>query len=650
MKILSRINSPSDLKSLGKNELVQLATEIREYLVDSVSKTGGHLGPNLGVVELTLALHRVFDSPKDSIIFDTGHQSYVHKLVTGRRDLSSLRKKDGIAGYPQRSESEHDIVESSHASSSLSWADGISKSYRITGQEDRHVVAVIGDGALTGGMAWEALNNISDDNDRKLTIVVNDNGRSYAPTIGGLARHLNNVRTNSTYRNLYRASKQLFYRFGLPGRLIYNAARGAGKGLITTFAPVGLFPNLDIKYIGPIDGHDLEALEVALQQAKNYSGPTMVHAITEKGRGYKPAETNVADQFHAVGQINPETGESLEDSSSASWTSVFGDELCKLSQGNDRVVAITGAMLQPVGLKAFAEKFPTRVFDVGIAEQHAVTSAAGLAFGGLHPVVAVYATFMNRAFDQVLMDVALHNAPVTFVLDRAGVTGPDGASHHGMWDLSIFQVVPGIRIAAPRDANTLREELGEAIAHENGPTMIRFSKGSVGAPIQSLDRTNDGVDTLKRSASKDVLIVSIGAMAETALEVANHLAAQGIGATVVDPRWVIPVPESLIEMSREHRLVVTIEDGIRVGGIGTRIRQTLREAQVDTALSEIGLPSEFLEHASRSQILERVGLTAQDISRDVIAQVLGARVPHARALVGEETLTFERESLRKDAE
>lgn len=649
MKILDRINSPGDLKSLSRAELSNLATEIREFLVQSVSKTGGHLGPNLGVVELTLAIHRIFDSPKDSIIFDTGHQSYVHKLVTGRKDFSTLRQRNGLAGYPQRSESIHDIVESSHASSSLSWADGISKSFRITQQNDRHVVAVIGDGALTGGMAWEALNNISDDNDRKLTIIVNDNGRSYAPTIGGLARHLNNIRTNSTYRNLYRASKKFFYRFGIVGRLIYNAARGAGKGLITTFAPVGLFPNLDIKYIGPIDGHDLEALEVALQQAKNYSGPTMVHVITEKGRGYHPAVSNIADQFHAVGQINPETGEPIETVASPSWTAVFGDEITKLAKSDKSVVAITGAMLQPVGLKKFAEQFPERVFDVGIAEQHAVTSAAGLAFGGLHPVVAVYATFMNRAFDQVLMDVALHKAGVTFVLDRAGVTGPDGASHHGMWDLSIFQVVPGIKIAAPRDEATLREELSEAVATKHAPTIVRFSKGNVGQPVRALRRTHDGVDVLFESASKDVLLVPIGAMAETALEVSKLLSAQGIGATVVDPRWVIPVPDSLVELARNHRLVVTIEDGIRVGGVGTRIRQSLREAQVDTALSEIGLPAEFLEHASRSEILERVGLTAQDISRDVIAQVLGARVPHARALAGDEAFNLASESLDRDA-
>lgn len=632
MSVLERINGPRDLDSLSAAELSQLCREIRAYLVSAVAKTGGHLGPNLGVVETTVAIHRVFDSPKDSVVFDTGHQSYIHKMLTGRRDLSSLRQKDGLAGYPQRSESEHDIVESSHASSSLSWADGIAKAYKLTGQDDRYVVAVVGDGALTGGMAWEALNNISDDNDRKLVIVVNDNGRSYAPTIGGLARYLNDVRTDKNYRRLYKLSKKLFYKFGLVGRLVYSAARGAGKGLLSTFAPQGMFPNLDIKYIGPVDGHDLAAMEQALRQAKKYGSPVIVHAITQKGKGFDPATLHEDDQFHAVGKIDPSTGESLEDSSAETWTGAFGDEILKIAEKRKDIIGITGAMLIPVGLDKFAKKYPERVFDVGIAEQHAVTSAAGMAFGGLHPVVAVYATFMNRAFDQVLMDVALHKAGVTFVLDRAGVTGPDGASHHGMWDLSVLQVVPGIRIAAPRDADTLRDELNEAVAVSDAPTVLRFSKGTVGQSIRAIKRTDDGVDVLLQSASKDVLLVCVGAMASVGLQVAELLAAQGIGATVIDPRWVVPVAKSVVQMASEHRLVVTIEDGIKVGGIGTRVRQDMRAAQVDTALNEVGLPDEFLEHASRAQIMERVGLTAQAIARDIVAQVVGSRVPHARPI------------------
>jgi 1-deoxy-D-xylulose-5-phosphate synthase len=632
MPLLESIKSPDDLKNLSLSQMKELAQEIRDYLIETIASTGGHLGPNLGVVELTLAIHRVFDSPRDSVIFDTGHQSYVHKLVTGRSDLSNIRTKGGVAGYPQRSESVHDVVESSHASSSLSWADGIARAYRITGQSDRAVVAVIGDGALTGGMAWEALNNISDDNDRNLVIVVNDNGRSYAPTIGGLSRYLNDFRTDSLYKRLYRGSKRFFSWFGPLGRIAYSTLRGAGKGLLGTYSPKGMFPNLDLKYIGPIDGHDQEAMEQALRQAKQYGAPVIVHAITQKGRGFPLAEDDVDDQFHAVGHIDPKTGKSLESSAGQSWTSVFSEEILKIGRQNERVVGITGAMLIPVGLHKFAAEFPGRVFDVGIAEQHAVASSAGLAFGGLHPVVAIYSTFANRAFDQILMDVALHNAGVTFVLDRAGVTGPDGASHHGMWDLALLQIVPGIEIAAPRDAIRLREELAEAVAVEDSPTVVRFPKGVAPVEIKELRRLHDGVDVLVEAAAKDVLLVSVGAMAPVAIKVAELLAAHGIGATVIDPRWVVPVRRSVLDLAKDHRLVVTLEDGVRVGGIGTRIRQDLRAAQIDTALNELGLPDEFLEHASRNEILDRVGLKAQDIAQEIVAQVLGSRVPHAKQI------------------
>ena len=636
MSLLEGIRSPRDLDALNREQLAALAEEIRVFLIASVSKTGGHLGPNLGVVELTMAIHRVFDSPRDAIVFDTGHQSYVHKLLTGRHDFSRLRMKGGLAGYPQRSESVHDIVESSHASSSLSWADGIAHAYAMTGQNDRYVVAVVGDGALTGGMTWEALNNISDDNNRRLVIVVNDNGRSYAPTIGGMARFLNTVRTRRGYRRLYRSSERLFARFGAPGRAIYRGTRGAMHGFLARFSNnEALYSNLDIKYIGPIPGHDLPALEAALAQAKNYEAPVIVHVITEKGHGFEPAVADVADQFHAVGQIDPETGEAIEHASRPSWTSVFADEIVELADRDPRIVGITAAMLRPTGLHRFAEKYPARVFDVGIAEQHAVTSAAGLAFGGLHPVVALYATFVNRAFDQVLMDVALHKAGVTFVLDRAGVTGPDGPSHHGMWDLAILQAVPHIRIAAPRDASRLREELAEAVAVDDAPTVLRFSKGTVGNEFAATRRTADGVDVLREAPHRDVLIVTVGPMATLGLQVAERLAAQGIGATVIDPRWVIPVPASVIELAAQHRLVVTIEDGIRVGGIGTRIRQELRAAGVDTALEELGLPDEFLPHGTRDEILADVGLTDQQIARDIVAQVLGTRIPVARPLPDE---------------
>ncbi len=636
MTILDRINNPRDLDGLSLGELEQLAGEIREFLVEEVARSGGHLGPNLGVVELTMAIHRAFESPEDPIVWDTGHQSYVHKLLTGRKDFSTLRQLGGLAGYPQRSESEHDIVESSHASSSLSWADGISRGFAVNGHSDRFVVAVVGDGALTGGMTWEALNNISDDNNRNLIIVVNDNGRSYAPTIGGMARFLGTVRTQSSYRALRGGSEKFFHLFGPAGKAVYRGIRGGVRGFVARFANnKALYSNLDIKYVGPIDGHNLADLERAFQQAKAYRQPVIVHVITEKGRGYAPALNDEADQFHAVGQIDPTTGESVSSSGSKGWTDVFSEAMVNEATKNEKVVGITAAMLRPTGLYEMAKKFPKRVLDVGIAEQHAVTSAAGLAYGGLHPVVAIYATFINRAFDQVMMDVALHKAGVTFVLDRAGVTGPDGASHHGMWDLSILQVVPGIKIAAPRDEARLREELSEAIAVDDAPTVIRFPRGSVSADLPAVRRTADGVDVLKEAAHKDVLIVAVGPMAHLAMDVSNRLADQGIGASVVDPRWVVPVAQSIVDMARDHRIVVSIEDGTRVGGIGTRIRQELRRAGVDTAVDEIGLPDEFLDHGSRSEILEQVGLTAQNIARNLVAQVLGKKVPVARPLPGE---------------
>lgn len=646
MAILETVHGPRDLDKLTNDQLIELAGEIREFLVREVARSGGHLGPNLGVVEMTIAIHRVFDSPNDSIVFDTGHQSYVHKLLTGRQDFSKLREKGGLAGYPQRSESIHDIVESSHASSSLSWADGISRAYAMSGQADRHVVAVVGDGALTGGMTWEALNNISHDNARNLVIIVNDNGRSYAPTIGGMARFLDSVRTRKGYRNLHFTSSRLFAKMGPYARAFYRGVRGGVHGFLSRFTNnQDLYANLDIKYLGPVNGHDVKAMESVLRQAKNYGAPVIVHAITEKGKGYEPARRDLDDQFHAVGKIDPATGKSLGNSTSVGWTDVFGDELVAQAERNDKVVAITAAMLRPTGLHKMLERFPERTIDVGIAEQHAVASAAGLAFGGMHPVVAIYATFVNRAFDQVLMDVALHKAGVTFVLDRSGVTGPDGPSHHGVWDLAILQVVPHIRLAAPRDATRLREEFAESLDVNDAPTVIRFPRGSVGADIDAVRRTSDGVDVLVEAAHKDVLIVAIGAFAGLGLEVAARLAQQGIGATVIDPRWVVPVPASVIEMARDHRLVITLEDGVRVGGIGTRIRQDLRNAGVDTAVDELGLPDEFLDHASREEILAEAGLTAQDIARDVVAQVLGSKIPVARPLPEESHIS---DSLRAE--
>ncbi len=645
--ILETIRNPQDLSKLSQAQLDQLAAEVREFLIGNVSQTGGHLGPNLGVVELTIAVHRIFDSPRDSIVFDTGHQSYVHKLLTGRQDFSTLRQQGGLSGYPDRAESEHDIVESSHASSSLSWADGISRARQLTGDGDRYVIAVVGDGALTGGMAWEAINNIAADKKRRVVIVVNDNGRSYAPTVGGVADYLaslrptiDSLRAAPAYEGALDWWKKRLQSGGPAGQFTYKSLHAMKKGIKDWWAPQGMFEDLGMKYIGPVDGHNLQAMENALATAKNYAGPVIVHAMTEKGHGYAPARAHEADQFHAVGIIDPETGEPTEAGGAKSWTSVFADEIADIADERKDIVGITGAMLIPVGLHKFAARHPERVFDVGIAEQHALTSAAGMAFGGLHPVVAVYATFLNRAFDQLLMDVALHKAGVTVVLDRAGVTGPDGASHHGMWDMAMVQIVPGLHLAAPRDASRLREELREAVAVEDAPTVIRYSKGTVGAEVEALERLNDGVDVLARrpagSSDNDVLIVSVGAMSELALDVSNRLGAQGISSTVVDPRWVLPVPNSVIALASHHRLVICIEDGVRAGGVGSRIRQEMRAAGVDTALNEVGLPVEFLDHGSRSQVLERVGLTAQQITHDVVAQVLGTKVPFARPLPGQQ--------------
>ncbi|WP_159706728.1 1-deoxy-D-xylulose-5-phosphate synthase [Arthrobacter sp. 18067] len=647
MGLLETVKDPQDLAKLSGTELEQLAGEIREFLITNVAATGGHLGPNLGVVELTLAVHRIFESPRDSIVFDTGHQSYVHKLLTGRQDFSTLRQQGGLSGYPDRAESEHDIVESSHASSSLSWADGISRARQLTGEGDRFVVAVVGDGALTGGMTWEAINNIAADKRRRVVIVVNDNGRSYAPTVGGFADYLaslrptiDSLRTTPAYERMLDWWKKKLQNGGPAGQFTYKSLHAMKKGIKDWWAPQGMFEDLGMKYIGPVDGHSLQAMENALNTAKAYGGPVIVHAMTEKGHGYAPALANEADQFHAVGIIDPETGESTEMPGARSWTSVFAEEIADIADERQDIVGITGAMLIPVGLHKFAERHPERVIDVGIAEQHALTSAAGMAFGGLHPVVAVYATFLNRAFDQLLMDVALHKAGVTIVLDRAGVTGPDGPSHHGMWDMAMVQIVPGLHLAAPRDATRLREELREAVAVDDAPTVVRFSKGSVGSEVEAIERLHDGVDILARrpegSTENDVLIVSVGAMSELALDVAGRLGAQGISSTVVDPRWVLPVRKSIIALAARHRLVICIEDGVRAGGVGSRIRQEMRAAGVDTALNEVGLPVEFLVHGSRSQVLERVGLTAQKIAHDVVAQVLGTKVPFARPLPGQE--------------
>ena len=620
MSLLERISSPRDLRDLSEDELTTLASEIRDLLIRTVATNTGHLGPNLGVVELTLAIHRVFDSPNDRVVFDTGHQAYVHKLVTGRvAEFGTLRREGGISGYPSQAESDHDIVENSHASTALSYADGIAKAYAIRG-EDRHVVAVIGDGALTGGMAWEALNNIAIARDSRLVMVVNDNGRSYTPTIGGLANALTGLRTNPRYEQVLEAVKKRVNAVPAVGPAAYDALHAVKKGLKDAIAPQGLFEDLGLKYVGPVDGHDRAAMEHALQQAKKFGGPVIVHALTRKGFGYDPAERHEADQFHAPGPFDVQTG--AEKPKGLIWTDHFADHIVQIGARRPDVVAITAAMMHPVGLDKFQTQFPDRTFDVGIAEQHAATSAAGLAIGGLHPVVAVYATFLNRAFDQVLMDVALHKCGVTFVLDRSGVTGDDGASHNGMWDMSILQVVPGLRLAAPRDVTRMRDLLDEAVEVADAPTVVRFPKGPPPADIDPIDRIG-GVDVLVRDGRRDVLVVSVGSMAGIGVGVAERLAAQGIGVTVVDPRWVKPVDPALVQLAADHRLVVTIEDNGVVGGVGSVLLQTLSAAGVDTPVRLHGIPQEFLDHAKRAVILDRVGLSAQTIALDIVHEMSG---------------------------
>ncbi|MEY9872723.1 1-deoxy-D-xylulose-5-phosphate synthase [Streptacidiphilus sp. MAP12-33] len=630
MALLTRIRGPRDLDRLSPGQLAVLAEEIRGFLVEEVSKTGGHLGPNLGVVELTIALHRVFESPKDRILFDTGHQSYVHKILTGRQDFSRLRIKGGLSGYPSRAESEHDVIENSHASTVLGYADGLAKANERLGHTDRTVVAVIGDGALTGGMAWEALNNIAE-SDRPVIIVVNDNERSYSPTIGGLANHLATLRTTQGYERFLSWGKDALQRTPVVGQSLFETLHGAKKGLKDFIAPQGMFEDLGLKYVGPIDGHDVSALESALKRAKGFGGPVIVHCLTQKGRGYRAAEQNEEDRFHAVPVIHPDTGLPVK-TAGQDWTSVFGEEMVAIGRERTDVVGITAAMLHPVGLAPFAKEFPDRIYDVGIAEQHAAVSAAGLATGGLHPVVAVYATFLNRAFDQVLMDVALHRCGVTFVLDRAGVTGTDGASHNGMWDMSILQVVPGLRLASPRDADQLRAQLREAVAVEDAPTVVRYSKGSVGPAIPAVGRVG-GMDVLRDGgADADVLIVSVGAMAQTCLDAAEKLAAQGIAATVVDPRWVKPVDPELAPLAARHRAVITVEDNGRVGGVGATIAQALRDAGVDVPLRDLGIPQEFLDHASRDEILGEIGLTPDGVAQKAAALVAKVSLDPATVL------------------
>jgi len=635
VRYLDGIRDPRDVRALPAEKLPALAREIRAFLVEKVSATGGHLGPNLGVVELTIALHRVFKSPEDAIIWDTGHQSYVHKMLTGRTSaFDTLRQEGGISGYPSRSESAHDIVENSHASTALSYADGLAKAWQQRGLlGDQHVVAVIGDGALTGGMAWEALNNIAT-GERPVVIVVNDNARSYSPTIGGLAHHLHTLRTAPSYEKVMGWGKRVLLRTPVIGAPVFDALHGMKKGVKDVVAPQGMFEDLGLKYVGPVDGHDEAELEFALTRARDFEAPVIVHVITHKGHGYAPAEADEADRFHGVGVIDPETGLPVS-AAGRSWTKAFSDELVSIGRARPDVVAITAAMLGPTGLDAFAQEFPNRIYDVGIAEQHAATSAAGLAYGGMHPVVALYATFLNRAFDQVVMDIALHRAGVTFVLDRAGVTGDDGASHNGIWDMSMLQIVPGLQIAAPRDESTLKLALREAVDIADAPTVVRFSKGAVPADIPAQGRV-DGVDIIARYGDTEVCIVAVGSFVQLGVEVAEGLHAQGIGVEVLDPRWVKPVPMYVVDQAAKARIVVVIEDGIRVGGVGAAVSQALRDRNVDVPVRNFGTPLLFLDHAKRASILSELGLTGQAITRSITEWIANSQSTNSHVSVKQE--------------
>nr|WP_315200451.1 1-deoxy-D-xylulose-5-phosphate synthase [Actinomyces oris] len=660
--LLPCVRKPADLDQLTSEQLVMLASEIRQYLVASVARTGGHLGPNLGVVELTIALHRTFRSPRDTIVFDTGHQAYVHKLLTGRQDFTHLRERGGLSGYPSRAESVHDVVENSHASTSLSWADGIARANHLQGHDERHVVAVIGDGAMTGGMAWEALDNIADSSDRHLVIVVNDNGRSYAPTIGGLAHHLDALRTNPGYERVLSGIKRTLLSQGVPGRAAFDALHGLKQGLKDVLVPSAFFEDLGIKYTGPVDGHDITAVEFALTRAREYAEPVIVHVITEKGRGYTPAEEHVPDRFHAVGKIHPETGLPVV-AERFGWTAVFAEEILSLARGDKRIVGVTAAMQAPVGLQPLADAMPTRVVDVGIAEQHALTFSAGLAFAGMHPVVALYATFLNRAFDQVLMDVALHRAGVTIVLDRAGITGTDGASHNGMWDMALLAHVPGLRLAAPRDEATLRESLRTAVSIDNAPTVVRYPKGALPEPLTALRRLGSGeedpgrgeepahedarpapcafdvvdvlLESLRPTGAARILLVGVGAMAAEAYEAGRLLQQEGRAVTVVHPHWVIPTPAPLVAAAADVDVVVVVEDGLVDGGIGSQLRDAVEEYQAarsgtggSPVFRRIGIPRQFVDTATRAQLMEDFGMRAVDIAqaaRRAADGVAGAR-------------------------
>ncbi len=602
---LEHIDGPADLRRLDYDELDELATEIRSLVVEAVTANGGHLGSNLGVVELTLALHRVFESPRDLILWDTGHQAYVHKIVTGRREgFARLRQEGGLSGYPSSAESEHDVIENSHASTVLSYAYGLATARELNPSEDgetRRIVAVIGDGSMTGGMAFEGLNNLGHSG-RDVTIVLNDNGRSYAPTVSKLGESLVQIRSNPIYMRRQRKLEQIAQ--GLP-KVGGVAERGisATKAAIRQFwEPPAFFEDLGVRYLGPFDGHDIEAVEKALRNAAQFEGPSLVHVLTRKGKGYAPAENDTIKLMHDTGSIK-----------AGSYTAAFMETLCKLGEQHPNLVAVTAAMPDSTGVLAFSDRFPDRCFDVGIAEQHAVTSAAGMALGGLIPVVALYSTFLTRAIDQVNLDVGLLGQHVVFCLDRAGVTGDDGPSHHGVLDMVLCTKVPGMTVMAPSSYQELQVMMADAVELCDGPVSIRWPKTA--AVMAEEHEVGSGLAARKaRAGSGDrVCIIGVGKMLAPALEAAEMLLDDGIDATVWDPRIVKPLDSEMLQDAARHDLIVTIEDGFKEGGAGTGIEMALEDMESSSRVEVMGVPIEYIQHAAPDVILERMGLDARGI-------------------------------------
>ena len=614
--ILDRIRQPSDLRGLSNAELRDLAQEIRQFLVGTVSRTGGHLGPNLGVVELTLALHRAFDSPRDRILWDTGHQAYVHKLLTRPRDgFARLRKLGGMSGYPNRSESPHDFIENSHASTGLSYAAGMAEGLRD--DQAGEIVVVVGDGALTGGMAYEALNNIGHRKTR-VVIVLNDNGRSYAPTVGGLAQHMAQQLTvlNPKFESTKRRVDRILRDVPAVGEKVLAAGRRMKDGLRELVAPRTVFEDLGLKYTGPIDGYNLDELERTFKQVKRISGPVVVHVITHKGFGYAPAEQDEVDHLHGVSAFDPATAQPIA-TKKVTYTDVFGEALLAEAHREPRLRAITAAMGWSAGLGPFAQAYPERFYDVGIAEQHAVTFAAGLAMAGLRPVVCIYSTFLQRALDQVMMDVCLHDLPVTFVLDRAGITGDDGPSHHGIFDLTFLRAMPGLTLAAPSDAQELRDLLHTAMAREGGGAFaIRFPKGGVGEqpPAQAPRVLPIGEWEVLRQGG-DGLVLATGKMVRVALDAAALLDAGGVRVTVVNARYIKPLDPRLESWARHHQVAVTVEDNVVTGGFGAAVAEVL--APLGIPLTIIGVPNAFVPQGAQAELFEQLGLDAAGVAKRI---------------------------------